>query len=153
MLSHQTVPTPVPSNVLAAALDSLARLYRVARDAFEDWRVRHALRREFADLEVQHLLDATLDDVGLSRSQVPALIRGVPRHELFRRMLARLGIPSSRIGSRRQRGELLWTCTTCKSGKACRHWLDSGRTEGYRAFCPNAETLEHLRDRASTPAA
>ncbi len=112
----------------------------------DDWRQRRALSREFADLKDRRLLDATLADTGLSRDQVPTLVRGFPqRDRLFRRMAARLGVKLSRIPDRATRNELMWTCTTCTEAKRCRKWLDDGRTRGHQAFCPNAATFDSLR--------
>jgi len=114
--------------------------------ALDDRRRRRALGRELAELESRHMLDASLEDVGLSRAQVPALLRAFPRRQrLFRRMLARLRIAPSRIADRTALNELIWTCTVCAADKRCRAWLDSGQTGGYAEFCPNATAFEKLR--------
>ncbi len=118
--------------------------------ALDDRRQKRTLVREFADLEDRHLLDATLDDIGLSRGQVPALLRGFPRRQrLFRRMLARVGVPLSRIDDRATRNDMMWTCTTCAVDKRCRAWLDAGKTRGYEAFCPNSGALKRLAAHAA----
>ncbi|MBI3512730.1 MAG: hypothetical protein HY060_01455 [Proteobacteria bacterium] len=131
---------------LAARITDLAR--RAAR-ALDDHRRRRALGRELADLESRHMLDATLDDIGLSRAQVPGLLDGFPqRQRLFRRMLARLGVPESRIADRAARNDLMWRCTVCSAGQRCRAWLDAGRTRGNAAFCPNAAAFKRLAEAA-----
>ncbi|MBI3512731.1 MAG: hypothetical protein HY060_01460 [Proteobacteria bacterium] len=133
---------PPPVHGLRERIGDL--LGRLAR-ALDDRRRRRALGRELADLEARHILGATLDDIGLSRAQLPGLLGGFPqRQRQFRRMLARLGVPESRIADRATRNDLIWTCTTCPAGKRCRHWLDAGRTRGYAAFCPNAAALKRL---------
>jgi uncharacterized protein YjiS (DUF1127 family) len=125
-------------------MQRLGDAWHAAVDAYGDWRQRRALRRELDKLDTQQLLDATLSDIGLSRAQLPGLVDGMRRHRLFRRMLGRLGIESSRLADRAQLNEIMWTCASCTAGKQCRHWLDSGVGQGYQAFCPNAETLERL---------
>ncbi len=118
--------------------------------ALDDRRQKRRLAREFADLEDRHLLDATLGDIGLSRAQVPMLLRGFPRRQrLFRRMLARVGVPLSRLGDRAARNDMMWTCTTCAADKRCRDWLNAGKTRGYEAFCPNTAALKRLVSHAA----
>jgi hypothetical protein len=134
---------PMPYQRVSDLIANLAEWIGLRLD---DWRRRAALRREFADLKDRHILDATLADTGLSRDQVPVLVRGFPQRErLFRRMAARLGVPLSRIPDRATRHEMMWTCTTCTSAKRCRTWLDDGRTRGHQAFCPNAATFDAFR--------
>jgi uncharacterized protein YjiS (DUF1127 family) len=133
--------------------DRIADLAQRVRLALDDWWARARLGRELADLENRHVLDATLTDVGLSRAQVPALVRGFPqRQRQFRRMLTRLGIPPSRIAGRDALNDLIWTCTICTVDKRCRAWLDTGRTRGYAAFCPNAAAFDQLRQPRRRPA-
>lgn len=38
-------------------------------------------------------------------------------------------------------------CGMCTGEAECRAWLDSGKHEGYQAFCPNAELIERLKRR------
>jgi hypothetical protein len=126
-------------------IDRLAALAGRAARALEDRRGRRALARELADLEHGHLLDATLADMHVARSQVPALLRGFPqRQRLFHRMLARLGVSPAQLTDRDARNDLMWRCTTCQVDKTCRRWLDAGRTRGYEAFCPNAGAFKRL---------
>ena len=125
-------------------VDWIAELARRAARALEDVRCRLALGRELADLENRHLLAATLDDIGLSRGQLPGLVRGFPqRQRLFRRMLARRGASTGGL-NRAVVNDMVWTCTTCGANKTCRSWLDAGHTRGAEAFCPNAGTIEKL---------
>src|SRR6516162_6428276 len=93
-------------------IERLADLAGRAARAVADRRQRRALAREFADLENGHLLDATLGDLRLARSQVPALLRGFPqRQRLFNRMLARLGVSPAQLVDRNLRNDLMWRCT------------------------------------------
>lgn len=36
-------------------------------------------------------------------------------------------------------------CFGCVAQGACRQWLDSGRTAGYREFCPNSGFIDYMR--------
>ena len=120
-----------------------------ATQALDDWRRRRALARELDTLAGRHMLDATLDDIGLSRAQVPGLLNGFPqRQRLFRRMLARLGVPPSRIADRATLNDMMWRCTVCPAERRCRAWLDAGRTRGYAAFCSNHAAFKLLAEQA-----
>ena len=126
-------------------IERLADLAGRAARAVEDRRQRRALARELDGLGNGRLLDATLADMQLSRSQVPALVGGFPqRQRLFNRMLARIGVAPAQLADRATRNELMWRCTACQVDKTCRRWLDAGRTRGYEAFCPNASAFKRL---------
>ena len=141
---HLQPALPAPASAHTGLLQRLGDACRSARDAYGDWRDSRALRREINVLEMQQLLDTTLADIGLSRAQLPRLAGGMRRRRLFRRMLARLGLESVRLGDRAELNEVMWTCASCTAGKACRHWLDSGQVDGYQAFCANAPTFDRL---------
>lgn len=106
--------------------------------AFRAWRRRSALSAALARLE-----DFQLEDLGIRRAEIPALVRAsavAPR--LLRRMLARLQLEPA-LQPRRQ---LVRTCMVCPSVLRCQAWLDrGGRADGYREFCPNAALLDELR--------
>jgi hypothetical protein len=38
-------------------------------------------------------------------------------------------------------------CVMCPSVEECDHWVASGKTDGIRAFCPNASVLEEMHKR------
>ncbi len=40
-------------------------------------------------------------------------------------------------------------CASCPVLARCESWLESGATEGYEDFCPNAGFLSHLKSLAS----
>jgi hypothetical protein len=43
---------------------------------------------------------------------------------------------------------LFLNCTDCSQRQACRRWLsESDDKNGYRQFCPNAQTFDHLLQR------
>lgn len=118
----------------AGAALRLARMFRA-------WRRRSALSAALARLE-----DFQLDDLGIRRAEIPALVRAssvAPR--LLQRMLARLQLEPA-LQPRRQ---LVRTCMVCPAVSRCRVWLDrGGRADGYREFCPNAALLDELRGRS-----
>src|SRR5690606_23265611 len=99
------------------------------------------------------LTDHQLFDLGLSRGEIPAYAKAVPRAEQrLGRMLQRQEIASEYVepGSP-ARSALLKTCRTCPNILACDRWLRTARpADGYRAFCPNAKHFDALprrRDR------
>jgi hypothetical protein len=36
-------------------------------------------------------------------------------------------------------------CVACRDLETCKAWLDGGKTEGYEAFCPNADFIHTLK--------
>ncbi len=113
--------------------------------AIDDRHRRSSLRCELVDLENRNLLDTTLQDIGLSRAHVPALVRGFPqRQRLLRRMMSRLGLRQSQFGGRDAHNAVAWTCTTCTESGRCQEWLDGGKSRGHEDFCPNAEALRQM---------
>lgn len=133
-----------------------ATLYRFPawiRFAVEGWHERHALARDLAKLRLQGELDRTLADNGISGSEVMRLMRAHPgAARQFAEMTERVGVDRRRLPATPAVGATLrdmeWRCGECRSWRRCRDWLGSGlRNDGYRAFCPNADALEELRDR------
>jgi hypothetical protein len=117
----------------------------------EGWRARARLGREFAHLEQQGELERTLADSGIAPSDVPRLMRAHPgTPEQLRRMMARLGIDRARLPHSKTFADALremeWRCGECADWRHCRAWLDADAPhDSYRAFCPNAAALDHLR--------
>ncbi len=112
-------------------------------------RKRMRLRRELDHLEALGSLDAVLADAGLARSQIEPLIAGCAgSRELLDKMLARLGIDESQLPVETLR-DMTWTCTTCPDKHRCREWLAGGEEMEFRAFCPNAEQLDHFTSKHS----
>lgn len=119
----------------------------------EGTRKRARLRRELDQLEAMGSLDAVLADAGLVRAQIEPLIAGCAgSRELLDRMLARLGIDEARLPVESLR-DMTWTCTTCPDKHRCRAWLAGSEDSGFRAFCPNAEQIDHFKSRQSPAAA
>jgi uncharacterized protein YjiS (DUF1127 family) len=130
----------------AAASGFMARLAQRARDAIDEMRQRHALRRELADCDMHGGLDETLGEIGVSRAQIPSLIKGAPRaSHLLGRMAAWLGVDLPGMRDPALKRELQRVCSLCQSQSQCRHWLEHPDGRGHREFCPNAETLDELR--------
>lgn len=127
-----------------AELDSgvFARL----RSWWRGMRERRQLGAEFAALEEQGQLDLVLQEAGATRGAVDAILHshpGAPKR--LAAMLRRLGISRERLRDSGAMHDVEMTCTICQATGRCEHWLRSGKTEGYAAFCPNAEAFEALR--------
>jgi Family of unknown function (DUF6455) len=118
---------------------------------FAGWRERSQLLREFDELRQRGELDRTLSDSGVHRSDVPRLMRAHPRTpQQLAAMMRRLGISRSELPHRPAVAEALrameWRCGECTDWRKCLEWLAAREpNETYRAFCPNAETLDRLR--------
>jgi Family of unknown function (DUF6455) len=109
-------------------------------------RERRRLRDEFAALEQQGQLDTVLQEAGASRGTVDAILRAHPdTPKRLSAMLRRLGITRDRLHATGTLHDVELTCTLCEATGKCQHWLRSGQTAGYEAFCPNAQTFESLR--------
>ena len=116
------------------------------RNWWHGLRARWRLSAEFTALEQQGQLDMVLQDAGAGRGAVDAILRahpGAPKRLAV--MLRRLGISRDRLRESGTLHDVELTCTICEATGACDHWLRSGKSEGYRAFCPNAATFEALR--------
>ncbi len=119
--------------------------------AGEGWRERSRLRRELDNLDQKGELDRTLIDSGITRSDVPRLMRAHPRTlEQLAGMMQRLGIDRAALPHTPAVAEALrameWRCGACADWRKCRAWLAArDAPESYRAFCPNAAALDALR--------
>lgn len=115
------------------------------------WRERSQLRRELNDLNQRGELSRTLQDAGLTSSDVTRLMRAHPRTpQQLAQMMRHLGIDRSALLSQLSTVETLrameWQCGECTNWRKCHAWLASGHAQGsYRAFCPNAVALDALR--------
>lgn len=129
----------------AAKLDAgfLARVRGWWRGVIE----RERLRKELTALDRRGQLDTVLQDAGASRSTVNAILRGHPGgSKRLAAMLQRLGISRQQLHETGVLRDVEMTCTLCEATGKCDHWLRSGKSEGYRGFCPNAQTFDTLRD-------
>jgi len=118
--------TPARAGVLAAL---------AAR--FSDWRERRRLAAEIDEMAAAGELEPMLSDAGLSRAQIPTLLRSASgTRRLLEGMAARLGVDLAAMSPTLRR-DVEWTCASCDEQRRCRRWLARGGTEGYAAFCPN----------------
>ena len=134
---------------LSASRDSgvLNRLFSRARGALRDLAERHALRQELLECDRSGVLDSVLADLQIDRGQLEPMIGNYPLSgRLFGGMAARLGVDPLCDGPQMRRA-VQQTCAVCGHQRECQHWLDSGRTEGYEEFCPNADYWHALKER------
>jgi hypothetical protein len=112
---------------------------------------RRQLAEELAGAAASGELDAILAETGLARGQLQRLLQGhAESPRLLEAMTQRLGIEREAIAEREILREIERICSLCDSRGPCRRWLRSGATDGYDAFCPNAEWFDHLRQPAAT---
>jgi uncharacterized protein YjiS (DUF1127 family) len=134
---------PMEEAGLAGVLSAFARhSIQGAIERVRVWHERRALKRELCELD-----DSALADLGLSRSQIPYLVKAHPKAAgLLAEMLARLGLDKDELLYQQGTHEDLYrTCIMCRERRQCERWLAGGKTdEGYRVFCPNAPTLYRL---------
>lgn len=115
--------------------------------AIAEARSRAALRGELSRLEEAGELDLVLSDLGVSRSEVPALAQNHPgASRRLAGMLHRLGIrvvPEGRASADMRAIER--TCLLCGATGQCERWLRSSRpTSLARNFCPNSPAFDAL---------
>jgi hypothetical protein len=142
-LQQQTPKTRPMHGLLAVVMGCKRRLSRALHNA----NARAELRREFANLEEAGALDSVLCDAGLSRSEMPVIIKNHPgARRRLAGMLARLGLRNSselRHGSEGQ--AIQRTCLLCRASARCDRWLNGSTDDDPRRFCPNAEAFDALR--------
>src|SRR5579863_3324735 len=135
----------------SAGAAPVAQLVGRIRLMIEGWRERNRLRRELSSLRDRGELERTLSDSGIAPSDVPRLLRAHPHTpEQLAEMMQRLGIERGALprttGVAEALREMEWRCGACADWQKCRAWLAGSEAPGsYRAFCPNAETLDELR--------
>jgi Family of unknown function (DUF6455) len=120
------------------------------RNWWEGLRERRRLGAEFGALEQQGQLDTVLQEAGVTRGAVDAILHahpGAPKR--LAAMLRRLGISRERLRESGTAHDVEMTCTLCGATGQCEHWLRSGKTAGYDAFCPNKEAFDALRAKKS----
>lgn len=120
--------------------------------ALRDIAARQALRQELLECDRSGVLNNILADINLSRGELQPLIANYPLSiRLFGSMAARLGVDPAWEGPAMRRG-LQRNCALCAHQDACQHWLDSGRSEDYEEFCPNADYWRALKARIAAAA-
>lgn len=121
-----------------------------AKTAIADARQRYALRRELANCAMNSDFDIILAEAGLGRGEIEPLIKGHPdASRLLRAMSERLSVEQERNKDPVILREMQRTCALCTEHGRCRRWLSTERKDGYHDFCPNAELLDLLRERAA----
>ncbi len=135
-------PEPAPANQEDGAGHIVARI----RAALQAMRDRHRLRRELEVLDSEGDLDRILADAQLSRGDIEPLLENYPAsaHRLDD-MAARLNVADALHRDPATERDMQHLCSVCQEMGRCRRWLDSGATEGFQEFCPNAAALEALR--------
>lgn len=138
---------PSPDMVIAAML---GRFREAIHRVLDNARRRRALACELSELSMTGDFDRVMGDIGLSRSDVAAMVKGCPdAPQLLAAMAARVGVELSAIKDATVLRELQRSCTFCGASAQCRRWLRSGRAAGYRSFCPNAALFDEVRENAT----
>jgi uncharacterized protein YjiS (DUF1127 family) len=140
--------------LLSDAVRAIATIPGRLAQAVEGWREHRAIDCELAELAAQGNLDRVLDDVGLTRSDIPSLLKGHPgAARQLAEMLERLGIAPRDIAANHDMREVELRCIGCASWRRCRKWLRSGAADDrWQGFCPNAGTYARMLAKPETPA-
>ncbi len=103
--------------------------------------------REFGDLAACGALDDVLAEAGLSRADLPTIMRAYPesaqRHKEMRHWT---GVDSAPLPPVAEVREAQMSCVRCTAVRDCDHWL--ALPAGKRpvpTFCPNIGTFRRLR--------
>jgi Family of unknown function (DUF6455) len=137
-------PEPIPVDHQTGMASHLAAR---ALAAIDELRQRHRLRREMEGLEDGGMLDRVLAEAQLTRADIETMLGNYPASgHLLDEMAERLHIADEVHEDRLVERDLRHVCTLCSTQGRCRHWLASGRSEGFEAFCPNADQLRAMRD-------
>ncbi|MFT4151473.1 MAG: DUF1127 domain-containing protein [Paracoccaceae bacterium] len=109
-------------------------------------RIKSALRRHEALIEVERMSAHELDDLGMSRDEVAAFIR-LPEDAAIRleTMAGIFGVAERALRARpSDHLSMLRTCAGCRDRAACGEALGRGELQRPSdcGFCPNAAQLE-----------
>jgi uncharacterized protein YjiS (DUF1127 family) len=128
------VAAPLPSRNLTARFTERLRL----------WRQRRRWMSEMADAAQLGRLDDTLNDVGITRAELGALIEAPADAGRQFETLAEMAQIDLRRLSPAVLREALWVCTRCESRAPCQRWLRTGVwRDGADMRCPNAALFPH----------
>ena len=111
------------------------------------WRAHQCARAELEGQAATSELDQVLSDIGLSRSDLPALLALDPDSPAgLNQMAARLGISPQTLALGGGQRELRRRCLACRNKDPCDHWLKEAEApEAAPSFCPNATELSRVR--------
>lgn len=124
------------------AVAHLAAMKRMISDLAR----RSARQNEIAALDRAGMLNAVLDDLGLTRWELNKSLRGYPESErLLDTMAYHLGVELEKLDARTLYA-LRHACALCDAHRLCRHWLGEG-APGEPAFCPNAAIFDGVSER------
>jgi len=113
-------------------------------ERFRYWRERRRWIGEMANAASLDRVEAVLEDLGLTRSELDFLMNGpADAGRQIEALAEAAGVDLARLDAAALR-EAMWTCTRCATREACKRWL---RGEGWQADgdsrCPNAALLKH----------
>ena len=130
------------------AVHALAQLLSRIMFMIEDGRERSVLRHEPGISSAQGELGRPLAEPDPVRSHASRPLLGHPgAARRLPAMARRIGVDVTTLPTTSTMRDLEWHCMGCRSWGLCRIWLASDTEgDGYRTFCPNAETLEQIRD-------
>lgn len=124
----------------------VARATAQALAAIAALRARRRLRREFEALSDSDALDRMLAEAQLTRADIEPMLANYPASgHLIDEMVGRLDIADQLHADATVERDLRRVCTVCHTQGQCQHWLKSGATQGYEAFCPNADQFTAMR--------
>jgi len=149
-IQPQTAKIGPVRGLLAVVTGCKRRLSRAIRDA----NARAELRREFDQLEGAGALDSVLGDAGLSRAEMPVIIKNHPgAAQRLAGMLARLGLRKTVETQGAADTQMIQrTCLVCRASARCDRWLNGTSNDDPHRFCPNAEAFDQLQSgRPSQP--
>jgi hypothetical protein len=108
---------------------------------------RRKLRAEIDALDSAGVLDDTLRDFNMSRSDVEAIVNADPEGpRRLEEMLEWLALADRLRGDERGWSrDIQVVCLKCQTAGQCDYWLRGDRKGGIEEFCPNAETFKALR--------
>ncbi len=115
--------------------------------ALRDRRARAKQWREFDDLAGCGVLDDVLAEAGLSRADLPTVMRAHPqsgrRHAEMRRWT---GVEAKPLPSAVESRDAQLRCIRCTAWRECEHWLALPADERpVPTFCPNIDTFRRMR--------
>ena len=115
--------------------------------ALRDRRARARQWREFDDLAACGALDDVLAEAGLSRTDVPAVLRAHPQSARRQKEMRRwMGVDTEPRPPVAELREAQLSCVRCTAGRECDHWLALPAGERrVPTFCPNIGTFRRLR--------